>query len=679
MKVGIIDSGIDITSPEFGNRIDPASVDVAGNRGLADEGGHGTAVAFTLAGRRNNAGTHGIAFDATLLVLRTDDPGTCATSTGTANGCQHDDRNIAAALDVARTNGARVVNISLGGSPASSALAQAINRATAAGIVIVISAGNDGTPEPDPLAAIATNNAVSRNLVIIAGSVSTSDMISSFSNRAGTGAAHFLAAVGENVRAPNNNGQPFLWTGTSFAAPQIAGAAALLAQAFPNLTGAQLVDILFQSARDGGVTGQDAIFGRGILDLTRAFQPLGSTAIAGTAAPVSQTSNGVFSTPIGDARQSGLGTIVLDGFSRAFAINLANTLAAAPPSRSLGGTLLNRQRNVSAGAGGTTIAVTIAGDGRHARIAPTLLSNEDATQARAIAATVTSRLGSKARFAIGFSQGASLLAAGLAGRATPAFLVAADPAASAGFATSPATAAAFRQQLGRWGLTASAETGAVQSLDPLDQYRLSRRADRTGYRQFSLGLDRQFGALSTVVTASYLGESDTLLGARFSPALGAARAQSWFVDAEARVDAGSGWGFGGSLRRGWTIAQVRAGLGGSGLITTSAFAADLDKTGIFGRSDSFGLRFAQPLRVASGGIDLRLPTAYDYATLTASSTATQRLNLAPTGRELDIEARYALRAFGGAVQTNAFWRRNPGNIAAFPDDYGVAFRYGVQF
>ncbi len=679
VKVGIVDSGIDLSSAEFGTRIDPASSDLVGARGLGDEGGHGTAVAFTIAGRRNGTGTHGIAFDATLLILRTDNPGTCAMSTGTQNGCQHDDRNIAAAVDSARVNGARVVNISLGGSPASFALAQAINRATAAGVVIVISAGNDGTANPDPLSAIATNDAISRNLVIIAGSVGTDDMISSFSNRAGTGAAHFLSAVGENVRAPNNLGQPFLWTGTSFSAPQITGAAALLAQAFPNLTGAQLVDILFQSARDGGAPGQDAIYGRGILDLTRAFQPLGGTSVAGTAAPVSQTSNGVFSAPIGDAAQSGLGTVVLDGFSRAFAINLANTLAAAPPTRSLSGALLGRQRTVAAGAGGTTIALTISGDGRRASVAPTLLSAADAVQARALAATITTRLGSKAQFAIGFSQSASAIAAGLAGRAAPAFLVAADPVASAGFASNPASAAALRRQFGRWGLTASAETGAVQSLDPLDRYRLSRTADRTGYGRFAVGLDRRFGALWAALGASYLAESDTLLGARFGPALGAARGQSWFLDAGARIDAGSGWTFGGSLRRGWTVADVRRGPGGSGLITTTGFAADVDKSGVFGRFDSLGLRFAQPLRVTSGGIDLRLPTAYDYTTLSASSAATQRLNLAPAGRELDLEARYGLRALGGAVQTNAFWRRNPGNIAAFPDDYGVALRYGFQF
>ena len=88
--VGIIDSGIDLQSQEFGTRVSSASQDVAGNASIDDEGGHGTAVAFTLAGRRNDAGTHGVAFDSTLIVLRADRPGTCATASkdDSDSGCK---------------------------------------------------------------------------------------------------------------------------------------------------------------------------------------------------------------------------------------------------------------------------------------------------------------------------------------------------------------------------------------------------------------------------------------------------------------------------------------------------------------------------------------------------------------------------------------------------------------
>ncbi|MFX8160701.1 hypothetical protein ABTL01_20275, partial [Acinetobacter baumannii] len=82
------------------------------------------------------------------------------------------------------------------------------------------------------------------------------------------------------------------------------------------------------------------------------------------------------------------------------------------------------------------------------------------------------------------------------------------------------------------------------------------------------------------------------------------------------------------------------------------------------------VRVAQPFRVSHGGIDLDLPTSYDYWAARADGFTTQRLNLAPTGRELDIEMAYS-RPFGpGAFDTHLYWRRDPNNIAALPDDYG---------
>src|SRR3546814_5496570 len=93
--------------------------------------------------------------------------------------------------------------------------------------------------------------------------------------------------LGNQVQTINQDGTAVNATGTSFAAPQVSGAAALLAQAFPNLTGAQIVDLLFSSAADLGVAGTDSTFGRGKLSLTKAFQPQGQTSLASTAAPLS--------------------------------------------------------------------------------------------------------------------------------------------------------------------------------------------------------------------------------------------------------------------------------------------------------------------------------------------------------------------------------------------------------
>ncbi len=695
IKVGVIDTGIDLTSSQFAGRVSSASANVAGGTGVQDEAGHGTAVAFTIAGARNGSGTHGVAFDSTLIVLRADTANSCATTVkgDDKTGCSFDDDNIAKGVDAARVAGARVVNMSLGGSSPSTALVAAINRATSAGIVLVISAGNDGTANPDPFAEIANQDAVARGLVIIAGSVNaptgyqnetgqagTPGALSSFSDKAGDGAAHYLAAVGTRVAAPDNMGTNYLWTGTSFAAPQVSAAVALLAQAFPNLTGAQIVSILYSSARDAGTAGVDGVYGNGILDLTKAFQPLGTSSLAGTRIAVPTTSAGMLSAPMGDARTS-LGAVILDGYSRAFATDLAANIRRVGAQPMLAGALAGRTRAIAGAIGsGTTMNVTLVPRvGGDVAIDRTTFSPAVANAARATAAMVTQRLGARATFAFGYAYGGAALVASLQGAPSPAFLVASDPRATSGFDSRSASAAAFRQRLGRWGLTVAAETGDVVNRGDLALANGRVPYQRWGYDRAQLGLDRRVGPLAASLGGTWLRERDTVLGARLSDSLGSPHANSLFADAAARVETRTGWALGGSVRRGWTRAAARLGIDGAGTIQTGAWSADLGKEGLFGRGDTIGLRVAQPLRVSGGGIDYRLPSWWDYASNSVGDWSQQRLNLSPTGRELDVEARYA-RPFGpGDLSTNLFWRRDPGNVSTLAPDYGLAVRYGFGF
>jgi len=676
ITVGVIDSGIDVDSPEFAGRIAAQSANVAGGTTVDDENGHGTAVAFTLAGRRNDAGTHGVAFDSTLVVARSDTPGSCATpATGGESACSFNDDNIARGVDLARTAGARVINISLGGEDAApSTLLAAISRATAAGVVVVISAGNEGTANPSASAAFANNDAVSRGLVVIAGSVGAGDTISSFSNRAGDSAAHYLTAVGERVRAPDASSTAYLWSGTSFSAPQIAGAAALLAQAFPNLSGAQIVDILFRSARDAGASGVDATYGRGVLDLTRAFQPIGTTTVAGSGAGASLTGNGVLSSAMGDARMGTLGAVILDGYDRAFAINLASTIARYRPTLTLAPALEVGGRAVSLAAGGMSAAMTLAPTARGGMsLGSAQLSPADARSARVLAASVTQALGSRARFGFAVRSGADGLAVQMTGQHRPAFLVARDD--GLGFDAIPRTATAMRAEVGRVGITTSVENGdALARRDPLIAG--LNGWNRAGYTRAGVALDGQAGALGWSLGTTRLSERATVLGAQFDPSLGGLSATSWFADARARLNLPAGWSLGGSLRGGWT--QIAGSLSAAGRLRTAAFAADIGKDGVLG-GDSIGLRIAQPMRVAAGGADLTLPTGWDYRTRQVTGWTTQRIDLSPTGREFDAEMRYGRPFIGGWMEGNLYWRLNPGNIAAIPDDQGMALRYSRPF
>lgn len=678
VTVGVIDSGINPALAEFAGRISAASADTAGSRGLGDDDGHGTFVAGVIAANKNDTGTHGVAFNATLLVARTDTPGSCTappTPPEEESGCSHSDNAIARGVDLATTNRARVINISLGGSPANSTLRAAIDRATAAGVVIVFSAGNDGDePEgvnPDPLSAIALES-VARASIIIAGAVDANGQIAVFSNRAGNGAVAYLAALGVRVVAPDQNGQLFQVSGTSFSAPVISGAVALLAQAFPNLTGPQIVDLLFRSARDAGAPGDDSTYGQGILDLARAFQPQGAMALAGSMAAVSDGANATTSPPIGDAGgKAALAAVALDSYGRAYQLDLGGSVRAAAPGLTLAPALQRGGRHLAAASHATAVSLSVADD---AVPQPLLLSGRESELARATAGFVASKLDAKTQLALGFGTGGESLATELKGTRAPAFLVANG---RSGLDRAPESAVAIRRRLGGWGVTATAETGDALLFERDAVKGLRGLSSRYGYDRFSLGLDRRFGALSLGLEGSRLAERDTVLGARFAPALGASGATSWFVDGAADYDFGQGWSAGATMRWGMTRPSGGAVLAGGALVS-NAFAFDVAKTGLARRGDRFAVRIAQPLRVEGGGLMLNLPTGYDYTTLTASF-ATSRLGLAPEGREIDLEAAYGLKLWRGWLATNLYYRSEPGNLAYAPDDLGAALRFTMGF
>lgn len=672
--VGVVDSGIDPDGPEFAGRISAASADLAGNRGIADPDGHGTAVAGVIAAARNDIGTHGVAFDSTILALRTDSPGTCG---GTGDGCSHNDNNIAAAIDRAIANNARVINMSLGGSPPNGTLVAAINRATAAGIVLVISAGNDRTANPDEFALVALD-AAARGQVIIAGALSGSlSVLADFSNAAGSGQSFYLAALGVNVRSYDQNGQQVLVSGTSFAAPAIAGAAALLAEAFPTLTGQQIVQLLLSSGDDLGIPGTDAEFGHGRLNLARAFQPQGQTALADVGVAAGAATGGVMSPAMGDARVgAGVAAVVLDSYGRAYTVDLSASLAQGLAARPLAGSLLGASEGRQTRLGGADLAVSLV-PGQSTPVA-LALSPSEARQARLSAGRIAFRLGSRSQLTFGIRQSLDGDAARSArGRPALPFLVADGPETSWGFAARPLTATTFSHRIA--GGTAWLGFDRGEALVPLrgTPDALADRQLRSGYDRMTLGFARRVGAADLRAAASWLGEDATLLGARFDAAYGAPRGSSLFLDAGVHIASNDGWYADLSARQGWTGASGGVVLAGARL-RTSAYAAEFGRQGFFSAGDVLAVRLAQPLRVDSGGISLRLPQSYDYATQSAQFGIVP-VNLAPDGREITAEALYGGAVFGGSARLNAYWRRQPGNIATAPDDAGIAIRFDTVF
>lgn len=715
--IAIIDSGIDTANTEFSGRISAASRDVAASRPISNpEDDHGTMVALLAAAARNSSGIMGMAWDATIQMLRADTPGSCSGS----SGCSFSDANIAAGIDAAIAAGARVINLSLGGDPANGMLRAAIGRASSAGAVVIVSAGNDGAktgsgidPEnPDPF-AVSVLQAAGGNAIIV-GSVDATGMASAFSNRAGTSAAGMLMAMGEEVCCvyegsqikTTTNGEGTFVTvvsGTSFAAPQVSGAAALLAQAFPNLTGSQIVNLLLTTARDAGAPGTDVIYGRGILDIARAFSPQGSTSLAGTQVLVPLASPSAIASPaMGDALTgsgaqtgasagAGLRTVILDGYGRAYAMNLAHGLRASPGFQPLLAGLSASVRPVALDMQDASLAFTV--DRRFGAV-PMRLAPTEREQARVLASSLVARLGDRLDMALGWSVRGDALAARLSQRREPDFLIAGrDP----GLGERTRMAMALRYRLGATGLSFAAEEGylsqaALPGLPGLQgafmqaaQGRLSR-AERLA--RFAITLDGggarlaedEGGAsgLDWSIGLGLLREEQTVLGGRFSAALGGGGGSTISVEPALAWRLAGGWSLGAQARAGLTRRPASVILPGGMELLSSAWSVELERRGLLVGNDRLGLRLAQPLRVERGGLSLNLPVGWDYATQTAQFAPTM-LSFAPSGREIDAELAWSAPLDQGSIAASTFVRREPGHRRGAPADAGFAVRWSKGF
>lgn len=697
VTIAIIDTGIDTANPEFAGRISPYSADVAGNRGIDPEDDHGTLVAQVAVAARDNTGIMGIAWQASVMALRADTPGSCATAgSGSPDaGCSFSDSAIAAGIDRAVANGARVINLSMGGDGPGVRVRDAITRAANAGLVVVVSAGNEGDlANPEPFAS-GLRGAGNGN-IIIAGSVNAAGEISSFSSRAGSEASWYLSALGEEIccvyengaiKVTTANGQQFVTvvSGTSFSAPQIAGAAALLRQAFPNLTAVQVVDLLLRTARDAGDPGTDAIYGHGILDIANAFAPQGATGLAGGSGTLLALADasGVTSPAMGDAAQAAsAGAVILDSYQRAYQIDVGRMLRSAWLRPRLTPALISPMRQLSGGKGNLALAFSVDASGRAAALpwsGQLRLGPQETRGAQVLAARAAARLSPRTSVAIAYAQGVDGLAAQVRGSGEPAFLVAGSPLDDTGFARAGQLAFALRRQFGGWGLTLSAEAGKALPGAPAGLANPpATRQMHDGVTRFGLVLDRDWGGLVTTLGAAWLAEDRTMLGARLHDAFGVAGADSLFLDASAAWRPAPGWRIGAAWRQGFTYARAAGLVAQGSRLVSNGWSFDISRTALFAHDDSLALRVSQPLRVQSGGIGLNLPVEWSYETLSAGH-AVRKLSLSPHGRELATELAWRGPLWNGAASVSLFYRKDPGHYARLPDDKGVAVNWSAGF
>jgi hypothetical protein len=364
-----------------------------------------------------------------------------------------------------------------------------------------------------------------------------------------------------------------------------------------------------------------------------------------------------------------MGAIILDGYSRAYVLNLAKTLRQAQQDSPLAHSLRNDMKVGHATAGPISLAMTVRerqGVPQGFELDRLGIGPEDLRRARLVAGSAVARVDDKTAVAFGFAEGSKAMQRRLTGIGGGAFLVARDVAGDPGFSASRNGSIAMRHQFGGTGFTFSGETGNVWQ-------DVQTSATGSPYRYTSMAVDRSFGRNWVSVGMSRLEEKQSLLGGRMSNVLGGGGSTTMFVDLEGRHSFGGGWNAALTARRGWTNFTA-------GTFETAAYGFELSKLGVFGSGDEFGLRLAQPLRVEHGGFSMWLPTAYDYSTNSATSSLST-MSLQPSGRELDGEMSYGSPLLGGNAWFggNFFYRRQPGHIAVAQDDVGAALRFTLGF
>jgi subtilisin family serine protease len=245
-----------------------------------DENGHGTAVAGIIASQDPDLtlvkGKSGVAPESILLIAKVFGP------SGTASGS-----SIAAALDWCASNNAHVINMSLGhgGYPSScdtDFTALFSNQTADKGIVVVAASGNDGFTDKVSSPACGSK-------VIGVGSVSKQDVKSGFSN---AGSEVAISAPGEFISTTSHNGGFKSFSGTSAAAPFVAGVAALLKSMPEKPTALKIKDALLMGAKDLGAPGKDPQYGYGRVDAAESYNYIKSTSGGGLTGGTSGGSSG---------------------------------------------------------------------------------------------------------------------------------------------------------------------------------------------------------------------------------------------------------------------------------------------------------------------------------------------------------------------------------------------------
>lgn len=685
--IGVVDTGVDASNAELAGRVLPqsscAAVSFKCSNGVFDDQGHGTAVASIAAGASISSTVlmSGVAPGVSIVAEKVLNSSGSGTDGDVANG-----------LILASDAGAKVINLSLTYIP-SARIVAAINYAASKGATVVFAGGNDGVAINSGANTTGLTASALSHLVFV-GSVNSSNVKSTFSNTPGSGyasspaalntpyASLWLMAPGESIVAPGiqyGKTAYAYWTGTSMAAPVVTGAIALLEKTWPVLyRNGTATAVLFASTTDLGAAGVDSTYGRGLLNLTTAFQPIGAISAVGPAGQTiplgSSTAAIVSSQTLGTLK--GLSNAltnytVFDGYSRNFTANLSSLLgkpATQPVSLSsmvytpiwtnvaklANGGVMEMIRDRSDRAGDWTAPVPGFGPAGDARRNPSGFVAY--TSPRGIVVAGGFGYAPQAAFGRALFGGA-----GVEGQAETGASNALAAMAQGGYAGTVGAPLGPRLRLAAsWSSTGpDRDITAPTAL-------AWRRAEAQ-----SVGISYAMSdAITVAATISALHERHGLLGSAYTP-MSAVNLGDRHESLSSGVTAAIRLGPHDRLTLDAAQAQTDAAAVSGGLIArvgalrAAAFGASYAHSGLFARGDSLSITVRQPLQLVSGAADLAVTSVDDDG---YNHTSVIRTDLAGGVRQVDLGLGYS-RAFGSSTQikTDLVWRNNLYGVAGRQD------------
>lgn len=679
--IGVIDTGVTAGHTDLYGHVLTGYNALNGGTNTSDGNGHGTHVAGILGAAANGTGIVGVAYNAKILPVKVFD----------ANGKGTD---VALSAGIRYTAGrAKILNLSLGTTAPISE--SAMRGAVSKGQLIVAAAGNAGLAQADWPARYAPQTWANGQIIAV-GAVDEKNRIASWSNRAGVTRNQYLVAPGTSVLSTYKSGYAYM-SGTSMATPYVSGAAAVLWSYWPYLSAKQVANTLFRTATDLGAAGTDAVYGRGLVNLEKALQPVGTTSITGSSTSTSSTTTGSSTTSVstlstwvggsayasslyGFAQNGGFAVAVVDELGRDFQTDLGG-LVAAPSGMTLDGMFAQMDQQMS-------LTEQVLADGSRLTLAPSgyALLNTYAVDAADTAVVIPGGFALTSQLVDGDSLGI-----GINGFADRFFGL-----GSAHLAQGPALDAAalanplfgYVPQHSHLGYGFALDHGMHLRVGMLSDG-LNRLYEPNGSRYeagssslWTSELSQQTATRYLSVSLTQLHEDNALLGSRQDTLFGLnTTAVTTAASAQGAWRLAPGLAFAGRYTVGYTPAVQATGdslVGDVSDVRTTSFALGLVRADAWRNGDRLSLTTSQPLRATSGTMNFNLPVGNDIAG--QMQYESRSFDLGTSGRELRTELHYVTPLGRNKELGLALAHRDqPDHDALASDDNMVSVRWGMQF